>query len=343
MLVRWVFKEIDRPQVKDRIREYFSKKQERIEKHLVRYQPDQRRLQLTVHRHAKSPERWDVRLILQLPTGTLVAEETRPNLEEAFDVAFDELIRELRRHRGLLRKDHTYRRRRRERQAFSIVAPLLERDVESQRPHAFFDLLKPIIGVVRDHARRELEVFELEGTIPAGEVAVDDLVDDVLLRAWQLFPDRPQDVPLDLWLIELLHERFDALKKDFDRTTTASQIEVVHEEEDTLVDEDDPTEFGFWLERLFDEHEDESFDELIPDESAHDILDDLDGEERVQRIKRAIAQLQPQQRRVLLLYATEGYDVDEIAMAQDRTAEDVQTDIVSARAALAELLRPTAR
>ena len=343
MRVRWVFKDIASGDVKRRIRDYFNKKQHRIEKHLSRYPEDLRRLQVTVHYVGRPPERWEVRFVLQLPTGTLVADETRPGPEEAMDVALDELLRELRRHRELLRKDYTYRRRRQERAAFSTAAPLLERDVQSQRRAAFFDLLKPIIGVVRDHARRELDVLELEGLIPQGELSADDLVDDVLVRAWRLFPDRPTQVPLDLWLIELLHERFDALQHDFDRTTMSSQIEVADEHEDVLVDQDDPTEYEFWLERLFDEHVSDSFDELIPDESLHDVLDDLDGEERAERIKRAVAKLPPRQRRTLLLYATEGYDADEIAMAQNRPVAEVESDIAAARQTIVEQLSPANR
>jgi len=63
-----------------------------------------------------------------------------------------------------------------------------------------------MLRFLRDHARRELRILELEGPIHPGEITVSDLVDEVLSLAWERFADRPRHLPLDLWLVDLLHE-----------------------------------------------------------------------------------------------------------------------------------------
>ena len=62
---------------------------------------------------------------------------------------------------------------------------MLQEKVEDGWPEDFFRLLRPHLGVLRHHARRELRMLDMEGLLHRGEVTVDDLQDEVLSRAGQ--------------------------------------------------------------------------------------------------------------------------------------------------------------
>ncbi len=97
--------------IKDEVASYWDKKALRIERLLQNYRPELRSLRLTIHHR---PNAYEARCVLQLPTGTLVAQGESRNYHEAVDEVTDHMVQEIRRHRDLLRRDgmHSHRRQR---------------------------------------------------------------------------------------------------------------------------------------------------------------------------------------------------------------------------------------
>jgi ribosome-associated translation inhibitor RaiA/DNA-directed RNA polymerase specialized sigma24 family protein len=194
--------------VKEGLEKYWEKKLPRLHKLLASYPPDLRDIWLTVHHHPQGPPRswYEARAVIHLPTGTVAAEADDKAPEAVLDQLADTLAERIRRHNERVRKDYVFKRKGRRRADLNAIAPLLQRDVEAGRREDFIRLLRPQLRYLRDHARRELRVLELEGPLHRREVAVADLLDEVLNRAWQRFADRPRHMPLVLWLTSLLHE-----------------------------------------------------------------------------------------------------------------------------------------
>jgi thioesterase domain-containing protein len=71
---------------------------------------------------------------------------------------------------------------------------------------AFFDLLRPLLQNLRKHAASELTIGEAEESLRPNDLTVDDLLDEVLVAAWEKWRDRPPTQRLDAWLLQLLHE-----------------------------------------------------------------------------------------------------------------------------------------
>ncbi len=317
------------------LKRYFEGKLSRLRRLLKRYPPDQVELNVTVYHLPHRVRPWETRLVLRLSTGTLVAEEDAESPRAALDVALDELTRELRRHREKVRKDYLYRRKRR-RQEVAEVIPLVVPESTADRKAAFFKLIEPFLEPVREHARQEIDILEIEGQLPRGEVTADDLTDDVVARAWEEFPSRPQSSPLDLWLIELLHRRLEELVNNRE-SVLMGQIDV-GDREDPFTPDEDVLEEDFWLERIFGSQDVETMDETVPDAHIRDALESLSDEARQERVRRAMAKLDPHLRRTFLLHVIQGYDLEEIAMMQDRDAAAVEQDIRSASQELRTLL-----
>jgi ribosome-associated translation inhibitor RaiA len=111
---------------KDMIRSCWTRKLPRIDKLLHHFPEDQRELRLTVRR---MPDRFDAHAVLLLPTGTLVAQGSSAMDCGAIDAVIDKLFQEVRRHKDVIRRDDSYRRKYRQRAMFRHAAVLSEPDI----------------------------------------------------------------------------------------------------------------------------------------------------------------------------------------------------------------------
>ncbi len=327
MKTHWRFHDCD--QYKDQARDYWEKKARRLERLLSNYHPEFRRLSLVLYEHP-SRNQFELRAVLHLPTGTLIAEETRPSVREAIDTIADELARQIRRHKSQVRKDYVYRRRRERRRNLSAAGPYLEHDAKTLRKEAFFALLRPHLDHVYEYARRELAIMEGEDILPKGQWTPADLVDDVLIRAWEEFSDRPQREALDVWLIELLHQRLDEWSKG-DREFSLAGLDELIRESDAEEKDLDPDDLEFWWKHVAEPVDPLSWEDLLPDEEWSSAWEELSAEEQEQRLIRHLSNLPATLRHAILLHDAYGFELSEVARIVDRSESQVRADLEEAR------------
>ncbi len=319
---------------------YWHEKVQRIQKFLKGYPEDLYELRLTVHASAKGDQTWhyEARGVVRLPTGTMVAQREGKDPFALVDEIVDNLVRQVKRHRELVRKDYLYKRKNRAKRDLATVEPMLAQDRAQGRQHDFFRLLRPLLGFLTDHARRELRVLELEEVIHPGEVSVEDVLDEVLNLAWQNYGQRPKHVPLHLWLTELLHQVLDRLVKQEPRPHVSLEQEVLQQVEDLPVQELQVGEDQWWA-ALLGYTETLALEDLVPGCETTEQWDQLESQERREQLMRALQQLPARQRQALLLSVAEDYDLAEIAMLQNRSEEEVKQDIQQAQQKLRQLLQ----
>src|SRR5690606_19177969 len=98
------------------------------------------------------------------------------------------------------------KRRAHERAELAAANARLRRDVETGQEESFKRMLRPLLEPLAQHAGRELRIMEANGTLRPGQVAVEELLDEVAVRAWLEFANRPDWMALDLWLTNILDE-----------------------------------------------------------------------------------------------------------------------------------------
>ncbi len=311
---------------------YWHDKVERIRRLLKRYPEDLYELRLTVHASRKSDETrfYEARGVVRLPTGTLVCHREGKDVFALVDEIVDNLVRQVKRHRELVRKDYLYKRKNRARRDLAAAEPLLVQDKQRGRREGFFRLLRPLLHFLSDHAARELRVLELEGVLHPGEVSVEDVLDEVLTEAWQRFDRRPKQVALHVWLTELLHEVLDRLIKQEPREHGSLEEEVLETVEDLPVHEVAVGEDEWWA-ALLGYTETLTLEDLVPDCETTAEWDTLETEAQREQIMQLVRRLPTRQRQALLLFAVEDYDPAEIALLQNRSEEEVRRDIDAAR------------
>ena len=330
----WTFNDGDAE--KERIQTYWAKKQSRIERLLKTYREDLKELWMTIYWHPKRKE-WEARAVLHLPTGTIATQETRRSIEEALDILADELVRQIKRHRDQVRKDFVYRRRRQTRMDLSAAGPYIHNDVMEDRRESFLSLMRPLMRDVYDHARRELIILETQGSIPQNEYTAGDLLDEVLAQAWEEYKQKPEELELDVWLLNILHRKLAELVRSHKGEVSTNET-VEGTRDDPYTPDSDVDRVAFWLERIFADNRDLTLGELIPDPESTAWMEAVAEEDIDATVRSALSRLPSDERQALMLHELAGYEDADIANILGVKQEDVPGLIEAAKAKLRDNL-----
>ncbi|GIW97638.1 MAG: hypothetical protein KatS3mg111_0971 [Pirellulaceae bacterium] len=307
----WVFDdvaEVDRQTARNR----WDEKARPILKLLRSYEPDKLSLRLTLS-HIERGNQWQLRAVLLLPTGTLVAESTKKSLEEAIDDVAATLRREVKKHKELVRRDYIVRRRIDRRANLSAAGSYLDADVEHRRREAFFRLLKPMISDLKKEVGRQLRFLRDEGLLREHGLTADDVIDDVLVAAWEQYSERPKKIDLHLWLAQLAQQR---LRRACHEPVEEVLSEAVEPKpiDEPLTPEEDVDEPDYWLERFETSYFESALEDFLVDPESAQWWENLSEEERQSRFQKALAALPEEQRDAIWLSIIAGYDLDEVAV-----------------------------
>ncbi|MEJ2582694.1 MAG: integrase, partial [Acidobacteriota bacterium] len=297
----------------------------RLSRLLARFPSDTRNLRLGL---TKRGPIFETRAVLVLPSATLVATAAADTFHESLDVVADKMAREIRRHTDTLTRESVNRRRRARRDDWLRVDDHLREYHRGDFREEFFEIIRPVLRNLQQHAGRELVLAQLSGDLPSGFTTVSELVNEVIVSAWERFDQRPDDLPLESWLVNLLHEALE---------TMSEAEECVPLEEP--VGTDDPRfeiEPGWRAENepFWEEARPLTYQDVLSgDDISEDVVEHsaIDQEKGVFRLLRDIEKLR---RRTFTLRILEGWGEEEIAMLQGRATGEVRHDVEEVRAVL---------
>jgi len=312
---------------KDTIRSHWSQKLAHLERLLQHFPEDQRELRLNVRRR---PDRFDVRAVLLLPTGTLVAASSAHMDNDAIDAVVSKLTQELRKHRGLIRHDDSWRRKRHRNDTIRHAAVLLESNIREPDRETFFEMLRPLMDRLSGHVHHELIIARMQGRLQRRQVTIEDIRDDVILRAWAQFRTKDPTEPMEVWLMRLAHEVLDEQVPE-----VPAAVSLDDEIDETDSDHAAPTDEITDSELLLEEPVAVTLDHVLPDQRGGEPWQELDLQEQMQWVLMQLSSLPHVQRRAFTLHLLDGWDPDEIAMVQGRAPAEVREDIKTVQ----ELLR----
>jgi RNA polymerase sigma factor (sigma-70 family) len=284
---------------------------------------------------SRTPGGYEVRLTLPLASATLAARGEHDTLAGALGQATTRLENKLAQHLSVHRHHDLRRRLRQRRGDLEDADAGLAADRARGDQNAFAESLRPFLPRLRELARHEIVVAQLEGRILPGAVTVGDLLDGVLARAWDRYESHPADVSLDSWLVRLLHEIAD--EKLGTRPGAAASRPVDATSDHYRVDDGEG-----WARELephwLDQHGITRAD-LLPDGSDEEQAQEgMDVEALQRQVLDALRGAPEAQRRAFLLAAFEGWTEEEIGMLLRRAPEQVRADLAAARERVRERL-----
>jgi RNA polymerase sigma factor (sigma-70 family) len=163
-----------------------------------------------------------------------------------------------------------------------------------------------------------------------------DLLDEVEVLAWEQFDRRPAKLPLDLWLIQLLHQ----VLKDWIKQEPRHHAELSERAEDVLPEDVPQVDDQEWWQWLLDDSEQPlTLEKAIPDRQRAEVDDAVADQELKERMLSLLSELPELQRQAFMLNVLDDFDLNEIAGLQNRHEGEVRVDIQAARRTLREQLR----
>jgi RNA polymerase sigma factor (sigma-70 family) len=176
----------------------------RVERYLPRVTPDTpAALKVTVE---KSRHRDYHRISIELAVSgiTLAVREEGQHLLDTVGKAFDELERELLRHVARQRQDEAWRRHEQREELRR-----LKRAIAAGPPTAveeFGKVVRDLMPRLQQFVEREMAALRARADLNPGYPTPQDIVDEVLARAFQRLGQRPKDLEPLQWLYKIVHE-----------------------------------------------------------------------------------------------------------------------------------------
>jgi ribosomal subunit interface protein len=302
-----------------------------IEKYLARFDSDT----VELHVHLERSNRrayYQVRAQLMVPGATLTSREEGWDVVPALRKAFDELERELLQHKERLRQDAAWRRKER-----GAELQRLKKAVEDNPSSGatFGDLVKLLLPQLQRYVQREVSALRASGELDPSYPTPQDIVDEVLVRAYQRHDHRPTNVDPLHWLYQITHEvlndEVQQHRREGGRFESAESRSPVPR--DYTVDELDQGVFEFWQP-----------DEMLKLERVTPVQkrtpeDEASEEEMRKYLHDAFAKLPANWRRAMWLMQAEGIPVSKVAHMMGTSEDEVKRWIEQADAFLRAKLK----
>ncbi|HUR36602.1 MAG TPA: HPF/RaiA family ribosome-associated protein [Terriglobales bacterium] len=337
---------------------------QKLEKRLQVFRPELVHLHGTVDQAPR--DAFAVSLNLRLPSGQLSAQNNGNSAATAVRVAFGDLVNQLRRHKELLRSEHKWQRQKqhsRQQAGNADVVQNLQTDQEMPQPRpdesetprsmngksthaeiteaAFADDNRPTVQKdVRMYVNanlprlerfvaRELRFLDSSEQGISPQMSVDEVIDEVVVTALSA-EERPTQLPLERWLYRLAIQaikRIAAGEADFDTIPLEQHVgtqNVTGSDENFL--------------QFHQPGETFNREDTIADVRASNPEDQAASDELIDQLEEALHGVNRDDREAFVLYAIEGFTVDEIASVTDRVAGQVRNSIETSRAHLGRKL-----
>lgn len=266
------------------------------------------------------PPNWQIQAALHVPAKTVVVRATQNSPEAALDSVATGLAEEIER----LTERPVVTTLRRE--GLEAMVPVLEKCRQDNRSDVFFTWLAPALASLRPHVQQGLRLREAEGDLAGGRIVPGDVLNEVLLRAYERFHKRPTKRSLDLWLVQLADDVIDRWCREYAEESLEARVERPSTEPRESIPDS-------WIEWATSP-ETVEFGQLLPGLPAAPRWDALDLETKQVAADRLLAQLPRPRRQALLLTTVHGFAPAEVADFQDRSEQEIIDDIGKARRTL---------
>jgi RNA polymerase sigma factor (sigma-70 family) len=318
------------PDVESTVQQHLKK----LERRLQLFRPELVSLHGSVLQ--KSPRAgYVVALNLKLPTTDLATEQTSHNSATAVKAAFDALIDQISRHKGSLRNEHAWPRRRHETGRKVIDEVPFENTVAAVKPESVSNedvssYINANLPRLRRFVQRELRNREDDERIVRGSITVDEVIGEAIGNALSESFERPEKMRLEPWLYRL---STDAIERLAAGDSGGSNIPLERPERPLGAEDNDDNVLQFQSSDA-----DLSARSITADENIATPEELAAKDEMISLVERTLQDAGRNEREAFILYTIEGFTVDEIADITQKPEEEVRKSVHSAREHLKKAL-----
>jgi ribosome-associated translation inhibitor RaiA len=302
---------------------------EKIRKRLQVFRPELIHLKGIVEQNSPR-EGFLVSLNLRLPSGQMAVQETAPGANAALKAAFDELLKQLTKHKDMLRSSHKWARRRSgtERRAETQSVPFEQTIAAVQPPTVSPEDIRSYVNAnlsrLERFVDREIQYREAADLVQPDSITREEVIDEAVARALGDGSDKPERLTLEPWLYQLSLRVLEELA-----SRTGEGPESVRLQDSTRKFNVRATDEA----HLQYHQPDESMtrESTIADERVATPEDIASSDEMVAIVYLALRSTSDVDREAFILNAVEGFTIEEIAAISERQPEEVRASIMAAR------------
>jgi RNA polymerase sigma factor (sigma-70 family) len=270
-----------------------------------------------------------VSLNLRLPSGQMVARKSADAPVAAIKAASEDLLHQLGKHKEQLRNSHKWRGRRRPAaNRHESQVPFETTVAAVQTPTISSEDIRSYVNVnlsrLERFIDREIYFRETSEQIALNSISKQEVIDETIARALGDGGEKPERLALEPWLYRIaIRVISDAAFADGENGSAIHLEQTVRRQNERASDEP----------HLQFHQPDESFTEetIIADRRMATPEDIADSDEMYKLVQYALAGSRPGDREAFLLYAIEGFTVDEVAVITDHKTEQVHSSIKAVR------------
>ncbi len=142
---------------------------------------------------------------LHLPYKMIAAEEEGENVTEVINKTFSELERQAQKHKSRLKKEHLWKRVSRRKKLKSKILeaqPVADQPVTTHS-ESWFDSIKSHLDDLYHFAVHEITYLQAVGDLTSDDLLPDELVDAVIVSAFEKQNEKPGNLDTKAWLYQL--------------------------------------------------------------------------------------------------------------------------------------------
>ena len=300
----------------------------RLKQVLFRFRPDDKRLR--VHLAQQKDNVFRLTLSLRMPGKNLMVERSGHNLIPLVTEAKQALLEQIKVQSAVVRKDHLRAKSVQQSQAIQEAVGgasgwRKETVDEEEMRERFVSRLGLVLQELYSHVRRLIRFSQLSGDIPVNHLKPGEVVDDILVRGYELFRSEPEGEFSHATLYRLA----DQIIQDEIRIYRDKEEDGISLEEE--ISRHDPrwevSDLGEEVLAFYQVEEVLLLGDVMPDAHLPDPARALDDKEQMGGIFQSLSGAGSVARSAFLLERMEGFEPYEIAWMQDRAEEEIKSDI----------------
>lgn len=313
---------------------------EKLAKRLQVFQPELIHLYATVSENARN-DGISISLNLRLPSGQMATQHSGDNSIAAVKGSFQELIRQLQRHKELLRNERGWYRKRGGQDIpgvpFEETSAAVKLPPQGAKPESNGEVSSYInanLARLEQFIDRELRYREANGHNIANVVTREEVLDEVVATALSEIDKKPADLNVERWMYRLALEAIRRVAhSNREHIPTDGTVNIDGSAEIQNVSGSDESLLQFHQPDAQLHQED-----VIPEHTYGSPEDLAFNDELVEQIERALRSSASEDRQAMMLFALEGFSVEEVAHVTDRTPDQVRASIEKGRNLLKQKL-----
>jgi ribosomal subunit interface protein len=290
----------------EQVKELIQRRIKKLEAKIQAFPPDSALLRVFIEANS-ARTLYHVTLMMGVPGKTITAKEEDHDAGASIKTAFDELERQIQKHKDTLRHERLWKRIRK-RDELRRMKAVAGKEEETKR-NTFFQLVTPHLEWLDHFINHLIRYSEAMGGLVRSELNPEEVVDEAVITAYREFLKNPSIGDVRSWLTRITVDRLD---------------EEINQDVPGIPPQEELWQLGEEIFSFYQPDEDLKAEDVIPDATVSTPEEELAAREIRECISDALRAIPDDWRRILLMRYTNDEAIPKIARSVRKPEREVR-------------------